>query len=401
MSEFLDAARAFLSRRPELASLSAAKLHTTLRKEGVRITKRQTEQLLREEAPEEVAIAETHRVRRLRRNRKYYRVTAVPYSFQADIVKLEGYKRKNKGADGFLLIVEILSRKAWAYPLKGNAMEGVLAQFKNFVADLAPIAPAFVQADDEFAARLFKQYSKSKGFVLRTNVAADDHRMPGGGDALGVLDRFVRTLRGALTDRMLREKTTEWTRLLPGVLDAYNSTSHAAHKAAGDLSPDDVFNDFDELMAKRIEDLMFNRELADESAARPSTLKVGDWVRIIQTKGKFEKGRARLGVERYKIVAARGPARFVLEGADGERLSRSYKSVELTRTQAPKGDAANAAQPDVVAEAQREHTNAVRFKRASRLPQEPAEPAALAAPRQTRLATGAIAKRTWARRDVG
>ena len=400
MSAFLDAARDLLTRRPELKILSAGKLQPLLRKQGVPITKKQTEQLLEEEAPAVQAEIETRRVRRP--SKKYYRITAVPYSFQVDIIKMKAYNKTNKGIDGLLVILDILSRKAWAYPLKGNAMKGVLDQFKSFVKDLAPLAPAFVQADDEFAAKLFKDYSETQGFVLRTNVAADDHRVAGGGDALGLMDKFVRTLRELLERKMVEQKSTEWTKFLPSVLAAYNASGHSAHNAAGGLSPDEVFSDFDELMARSIEDRLYNQELFAEKSARPDALKVGDWVRVVMSKGRFEKGRARLGVDRYKIVGTRGRGSFVLEDVDGEKLKRSYKGAELTHTRQPYiSTAAAAKDPNVVEAAQREHTSAVRFKRASRLPQEPAEPAALAAPRQTRLASGAIAKRTWTRREVG
>ena len=412
--EKYEAARAVLVRRPEFKLFSAAKVYDVLKKQGAPLPLRRVKELLQEVAPEEEELKESRRVKRPvpRRRRAtaasspYYRITAPPYSFQMDIIFMKGFQRSNSGATGMLLIVDILSRKTWAYPVKGNTMKVILDAFKQFLKDIAPVSPAFVQADDEFSAKAFADFAKEQDIVLRTNIAKDDHRVPGGGDALGLVDRLARSLRQWLMDKMEAEDSTKWTKLLPGVLAGYNDAPHQAHRTAGRLSPNEVWEDFDELLAKRVEDLGHNDNLKEEREASADTLKVGDWVRIVQTKGRFQKGSARLGVKRYKIVGKRGPNRFVLEDADGERLAKSYKDAELTRSTPPTEKSKQDAGPSRVEQELREHGNTRRFKRVSGLDQDPTPKAKLAEPRKTRqaaqaetrktrLATGAVARRKY------
>lgn len=58
-----------------------------------------------------------------------YKITAPPYSFQIDVVVMPKYKDANKGKDRFLLCVDILSRKAFAYVLPSNRLSDVLDKY--------------------------------------------------------------------------------------------------------------------------------------------------------------------------------------------------------------------------------------------------------------------------------
>ena len=395
--EKLADARALLRRQPEYKLLSVDKLYVVLRREGAPLTKKLVQQLLVEEAPKEEEVRVSRRVKRP--PRRYYRITAVPYSYQVDVIKFDAFRASNGGATGMLAVVDILSRKAWAYPLKGNTMKVIVAAFQSFLKDIAPVSPALVQGDNEFKSKLFKDLTAREDIVLRTAVAKDDHRVPGGGDALGIMDRFARTLRETLVTSMDSAGHNRWTTLLPTVLRAYNGSPHAAHKTAGDLSPNEVYADMDELLARRVEDLAYNQEVYAERAEQPDSLKVGDWVRIVQSKGLFQKGRAKLGVERFRVVAVRGNNRAVLEDAQGEKVKKTYKLAELTKSSAPPSlqkEKENAREAE-----ERDTRNAKRFKRSSRLPQAPTPQEEQNAPRTTRLTSGTIKRRTWSRKEVG
>lgn len=401
MEEF-DAARAELNRDETLKSLSAPNLRKLLRNRGLNLTLADTKRLLQEEAAVQQDARALTRVKR--RAKKFYRITAPPFSFQTDVIMYPGFEHSNGGHNQMLVIIEILSRKAWVYPMKNHTMSTVLANFKKFEAELAPMQPVLVQADDGFAKKDFKDHMAAREITLKTNVADKDHIA--GGDALGIIDRFSRTLRRYL---MLRRSTADgldpkWVAHLQAVVRTYNETPHTTHASAGGMSPNQVFDSFDELLAKRVDDLYYNWGMwtkrmqtnADEA------IRVGDWVRVLKPRGRFDKGDARLYVEKFRVVGTKGLDRYMLENAEGERERRAFKGAELVKTGAPTAPTKPAADPDPnLAPEARAHKSRQRFKRATKLPQEPTPAAQLSAPRQTRLGTGALKRRTWTRREVG
>ena len=415
----MEAARGQLKEDEGLKILSASNLRKVLAGRGVKLTLNQTKQLLEEEAPAQQEARALTRVKR--KTRRFYRITAPPLSFQIDVIMHKGGNPvANQGNNQMLIIIDILSRKAWVYPMKNHTMDTILVNFKKFEKDLDPLRPVFIQADDGFNKKAFKDYLASKDIALTTNVADKDHIA--GGDALGIIDRFVRTLkRNLLIARKKPDNSLDprWVHFIPDVVRVYNLTPHAAHASAGDLSPDQVFADFDEQIAKRVDDVYFNWTIKQAKGASQDAIRVGDWVRVLQPRGKFTKGEARLYTERYKVVGTRGLDRYFIEDEDGNRMKRAYKGAELvkspqgghglwprrrrrcqqpTRTPVP-SDAPRPAPPAEDVEERRE-TNKQRFKRATKLPQEPATEQQLEAPRQTRLRTGTIARRTWNKRDV-
>lgn len=388
--EAYNIAREYLNRNEGDRLLPPRTLQRKLVREAdVRLSLAQATQLLKEVAPQEQAVRDDSRVPR--RKKGFYRITAPPYSFQIDVIFFKTDKKANDGHDRMLVIIDILSRKAWAYPMKSNKMAEILTRFKQFQAHISPVVPVMVQGDKEFAAGEFATHCKAKGIVLRTNVAKDDHIA--GGDALGIIDRFSRTIRTLISSKMRASADLQWTGFLPDLLRTYNTNPHTAHNSAGGLSPNDVWADFDELLAKRLDDLLFNWERKN-GRAEAEAFAVGDWVRVIMPRKQFQKGGVRLQRGKYRIVETKGLDRYILVDDDDERQRRAYKGAELVKTTAP--DPAGDAEPSgnaAVEKAERAHANTLRFKRTSNLPQEPTPEAELRVPRQTRLATGAI-KRT-------
>jgi hypothetical protein len=75
-------------------------------------------------------------------------ITAPPYCFQIEIFELTKYKTTNKGIYRCLLVVDIISRKAFAYPLKSWKMTEVLNQYERFIKDVGNEDIHSVAGDD-------------------------------------------------------------------------------------------------------------------------------------------------------------------------------------------------------------------------------------------------------------
>ena len=163
-----------------------------------------------------------------------------------------------------LNIIDILSRKLWAFPLKNNTMPTVLSTYKKFLKSIGLTAkpkhtgwgtspgpkgtlPAqvsvrlsMVEGDMHFAAQEFTSYNDSKQIATYVDAAKYDHITPGG-DRLGIVDRVTGTIRRKLELQYARKAagtsrkpplargtagSETWQELVGKVVKAYNDELH-------------------------------------------------------------------------------------------------------------------------------------------------------------------------------
>ncbi len=94
-----------------------------------------------------------------------------------------------------LLLVDVLSRKAWAYVLTKSKQEKraevsakTLEEFKNEVGRINGLT-----GDNEFSSAPIKKICDDNSIRLDTSVAKEEHIS--NGNKLEIIDRLVRTLR--------------------------------------------------------------------------------------------------------------------------------------------------------------------------------------------------------------
>jgi hypothetical protein len=218
-------------------------------------------------------------------------ITAPPYSFQIDIIELTKFKTTNNGIYRFLLCVDIISRKAFAYPLKSGKMTEILNQYEQFIKDVGEQIHS-VAGDDFFNNAIFQTYNDELGITVITGVAKDDHLTPQG-NKLGIVDRLTRTIKNYIEKYMLENETTKWTKFLPKIVDLYNNTPHRAHNSYS--TPQEVYDDED--YGQKLFEGQFkkNEKIVMEFAP-------DDKVRLLLGKNKFQKESARYSTEIYKVI---------------------------------------------------------------------------------------------------
>jgi hypothetical protein len=261
-----------------------------------------------------------------------YIITGPPLSFQLDIVVF-GNPRLNKGFGYALLVVEILSRKAWIYPLKTHTMDNILVAYKRFVAELGknPVAvrhhPQMVMADDEFSktkAKAFHAYNASMGTQLYTNIAKDDHRI-GQSDRLGIADRLCGTIKAKLDiEQKLTNTPGKWVTFVPDFIQAYNDTPHTtlSARAHTSMTPNQAF-----ALSETDKQSIQSEQLQQNQAidARQPTFEVGERVRVILDRNKFDTRSQRWSDAIYSVTGRTG---YKYEVSDGQ----SYKAQELQKS---------------------------------------------------------------------
>ena len=90
-----------------------------------------------------------------------------------------------------LLLVDILSRKAFFYGLSKKTRENILDALKLFKNEVGEING--LEGDNEFSKTDIKQFCNDNNIRLDTSVSKEEHISKG--NKLGIIDRLVRTLR--------------------------------------------------------------------------------------------------------------------------------------------------------------------------------------------------------------
>lgn len=315
--------QAALETHPNWRFLSKTKLLVALRTSGLTVTKKDVDAWF--SSREDTVVQELFA--RPKKRFKYARIAAPPWSFQIDVVRMDRYKSQNRGVDRFLLLVEISSRKAFAYALKSETVADVLKAYKRFLKD-ADHEPFLVQGDDYFSAKEFVAYNDKKNIPVVTGVAAEEHVTTG--DPLGILDRLVQTLRAVMEKRIHTDDDPKWPAFLDEVIQDYNATAHETLK---NKTPDQVYDSLPLIHARWVEDSAYNAEVSKDVSEH---FKVGDYVRKRLKKGTFEKGSTQtMSLEVYRVTKVKGTRVSLETYPDGDKVPRAAKPNELLKVDKP------------------------------------------------------------------
>lgn len=251
--------------------------------------------------------------------REYLTITAPPRTFQVDVMNIEDYFKFNKGFRKLLVFVDILTNKAFVYPMKGNTKEDILNAFQEFKDDVGFIFG--IQGDDEFSKKYFDEEMKKNDIKLHTDVAKDDHIIKG--DKLAIVDRFIRTFRGLLQRYMYDRETYNWFSIYKSLLDNFNDTPIRNNF---NLTPNQMFNDIIAQQRRRLLDEAYNDNVMENRE-----LHIGDKVRIINLDKKpFGKESKNFTDELYTINDVIGNKYEVIDD-EGVIKQRKFKYYEIVK----------------------------------------------------------------------
>ena len=146
--------------------------------------------------------------------------------------------------------------------------------------------------DSTFINKSFQEILEKNKIIHQPNIIDDHH-------ALGLIDRFARTLKMILTRLFLQTKSTNWIDYIEQIIKNYNNNGHSAIDY---ISPNEAFleKNFEKIYNINYEKSLFNIAISD--------IDVNDKVRI-KIKGQFRKGtEARYTDEVYTVKKVKGNA---------------------------------------------------------------------------------------------
>ena len=249
-------------------------------------------------------------------NKSYeYKITAPPRTFQIDIF----WWKKSDTLIPILLLVDILSRKAWAYVLTKSKQEKraevnvtTLREFQKEVGNINGL-----EGDNEFSSGPIKNFCEENDIRLDTSVAKEEHIS--NGNKLGIIDRLVRTLRQLIDNyyTITGHRTDNIKDVMKSVIDTYNDSSH---RGLNNQTPNEVYNNHDNQLARHLADSLHNHNIY-----KSVPFKDDDKVRILEEKGKFDKGKKTFSKEVYTVNKKEG-YKILVNGT-----SRKLKPAELLK----------------------------------------------------------------------
>ena len=119
--------------------------------------------------------------------------------------------------------------------MKKKDNSNVQESFQQFLldSDLKKYVPTILMSDNDstFVNTSFQVILEKNKIIHQPNILDDHH-------ALGLIDRFARTIKTILTRLYLQNKTTNWIDYFDVILNNYNNSGHIA---IDNIKPNDAF----------------------------------------------------------------------------------------------------------------------------------------------------------------
>ena len=334
---------------------SVQKLLKLVKSAGINATNKDIQTFL----DKRVSVQQTKVTKKSRRNMGKIVAFKAFDMLQMDIYVLDKYSKSNKGYGYIFALVDVFTRKAYAYPMKNKNLEGTTESLKKFFNEsdvkkyktgISVIASdsdsAFLGGKDQGDERDFQQVM-DKNDAIHETVKIGDH------SALGVIDRFARTIKTILTRYFLESGGTNWTLELETIVNNYNDTPH---ESLGDKTPNDTLY----TQSAQIEVLHINMDKNKANIRlhkKGSDLAAGDNVRVSEA-NYFKKGtEPRWSDEVYTVQDVKGLSVTL----DNDKAYKRDKLLKIPK-ETVKNTKATVSTPNVVKVATKQHKQQLTLK---------------------------------------
>lgn len=274
-----------------------SRLYKIAKDNKLKVTQKQVKEFLKKQS-----VQQQHT--QIKKKKKGHIVALSPNNiFQADLLDYTKYSRNNEGYKWILIAMDVFTRKAYARPLKNKKPSSVANAFKEIIENNKPIE-VMTDNGNEFLGKPFQVLIKDNNMIHTTNEVGDHN-------ALGIIDRFSRTIKNSIAKYFTSRNTTKWANILPKFIAAYNNTPNSAIL---DFKPNEAKKHIPVITNLNLEKFDANKDLHD-------SINKGDLVRTKIKKKRFSKGYTpNYSDEVFKV--ARETNKFVIL-EDGRRFNKA------------------------------------------------------------------------------
>lgn len=291
---------------------SARQLHRSAIKQLKKLTLKDVTNFLEQQTAYTLHRPVKHNFKRRKTYARY-----VDQIWQMDLVSLQAIAKENSGYNYILTVIDILSRYAFAEPLKRKTGKEVTAAFKRLLRK-SKRKPAKVHTDQgrEFYNDEFKT------FLRENNIA---HYSTSSDQKASLVERYNRTLKEKMFKYFTHHNTLRYIGILPKLVDAYNNRPHSSLDG---LKPTNVNRN----NQARVRTILYGHD--NKRNVKKAAYLVGDHVRISKLRGVFKKGYTRGWTEeifRITDILKTVPITYKLVDLNGEVLQGIFYNEELSR----------------------------------------------------------------------
>lgn len=273
-------------------------------------------------------------------------VRSIDDTWCIDLVDMTIFAKDNDGYKFLLTCIDVLSRYAWAIPMKNKSAATTLTAFKSIV-DGSGRHPNKIWADNgnEFFNRQFKRYLHSLPFHNAEPGEAvseykEEEKAKEPTERLyfthntfhaAPVERFNRTLKTMMwykfTKNELKNKSAphRWIDRIKKLLNKYNNTIISTTG----MTPEKASLADNEPLLMKLQQAKLNRH---DGKAK---FQLGDRVRLSKLKERFEKGYTQNWTKEIFTVCGvihSKPPMYKVEDNNGEEIIGSYYGEELMKT---------------------------------------------------------------------
>ena len=140
---------------------------------------------------------------------------AINEIWQMDIFVLQKYEKQNKGYSYIFAIVDIFTRKAFVEPMKNKSSEDCSIALEHIIKTNG--IPKVIMSDNDkaYEGKEFNNILNKYDILINENVKGDHN-------ALGIIDRFARTLKAILSHKLINEQNHYWINDIQEIINIYN-----------------------------------------------------------------------------------------------------------------------------------------------------------------------------------
>lgn len=231
--------------------------------------------------------------------------------WQADLVDMRAYSRANSGNQYILTVIDVLTKYAWAQPLKNKQAKTVVSAFNKIFKYKRK--PKNLQTDDgkEFFNAEFNQLMKKHNINHYSTYSVMK---------ASIVERWNRTLKNDMWKMFTLNGNYKWTNSLDNLVNSYNNRKHRTIK----MKPAHV--------TPKIAKQLLTTVYSNIKLVGASRFKVGDHVRISKYKSIFAKGYTpNWSTEIFRIVKVQqtNPTTYLLQDSLGHDIHGGFYEQEL------------------------------------------------------------------------
>ncbi len=246
---------------------SKAKLYALAKKNGLKVTLKSVEEFLNKQAGQQIFS------RKVPRKPGHIVAFQPDTRIQLDLIDMTNYGRQNSGYNWILLLIDVFTRKLYAYLMKNKTEKSIGDALEMF---FKSHHPDIITSDQEsgVTGRAIQKLMERNN-VISDLVDVGDHK------ALGLIDRAVQTLKNQIFKYLKVNDTSSFYKQLPRFIDSYNQSPNAG---VMDIAPNDA-DEKDNVVKLQI----LNHQRNERNRKHRVVFKPGDTVRVRNRQNAFTR----------------------------------------------------------------------------------------------------------------